>query len=76
MRSGQIERALSEAQIAVSLAPESVQTQTQLGEVLSQLKRPEEARQAFQRALASAQSVHPEFQLGAVPGLREALAKP
>jgi hypothetical protein len=76
MRSGQMQSALSEAQAAVQLAPDSVEAQTQLGEVLSQLKRPGEARQAFQRALASAQSVHPEFQSGAIPGLREALAKP
>ena len=75
MRSGELEQALSEAQTAVRLAPDSVQTQTQLGEVLSQLKRPEEARQAFQGALVSAESVHPEFQSGAIPGLREAIAR-
>jgi hypothetical protein len=76
IRSGQLERALSEAQLAVELAPDSAPAQTQLGEVLSQLKRPEEAHQAFHRALASAQSVHPEFQSGAIAALREALAKP
>jgi hypothetical protein len=75
IRSGQLERALSEARTAVELAPDSVTAQTQLGEVLSQLKRPEEAHQAFQRALASAQSVHPEFQGGAIAGLRDVLAK-
>ncbi len=40
-----------ETEIAVKLAPNSLQTQAQLGFILMQLKRWEEARAALQRAL-------------------------
>ncbi len=63
--------ALAEAEAAVALAPRSVQAQAQLGDILQRLQRPEEARQAFQKALAAAQTVHPEFQSGWIPGLRK-----
>lgn len=68
-----LEKALIEAQTAVSLAPGSVQTHAQLGEVLSRLNRTGEAREALQSALAIAQTHHPEFQSGWIPGLRTAL---
>ena len=76
MQADQLDRALSEAQTAVALYPDSVATQSALGDVLSKLKRTDEARQAFQRALSLAQSVHPEFEAGSIAGLRQALAKP
>ena len=70
-----LDQALSEAQLAVALAPESLQTQAQLGFILLQLKRPEEAHQALQRALTLAETIHPEFQEGWVSGLKGALGK-
>jgi tetratricopeptide (TPR) repeat protein len=70
-----LDQALSEARLAVALAPESLQTQAQLGFILLQLKHPEEAHQALQRALMLAQTIHPEFQEGWVPGLQGALGK-
>jgi hypothetical protein len=63
--------ALVEAQAAVDLAPRSVQAQAELGDVLKRLQRPEEARQAFHRALDAAQTVRPEFQSGWIPGLKK-----
>jgi hypothetical protein len=68
-----LEKALIEAQTAVSLAPGSVQTHAQLGEVLSRLNRTGEAHKALQSALSIAQTRHPEFQSGWIPGLRTAL---
>ena len=63
--------ALAEAEAAVALAPRSVQAQAELGDILRRLQRPEEARQAFQKALAAAQTVHPEFQSGWMPRSEE-----
>jgi 4-amino-4-deoxy-L-arabinose transferase-like glycosyltransferase len=69
------DQALSEAEAAVTLAPNSVQSQAELGEILTRLNRPDQAREAFQRALSIAETAHPEFQSGWVPGLHSALAK-
>jgi Flp pilus assembly protein TadD len=65
-----LEHALVEAQTGVALAPRPVQPQAELGGVLRQLQRPEEARQAFQKAQVAAQTVHPEFQRGWAPELK------
>jgi len=70
-QNNRLEDALAEAEAAVTLAPRSVQAQAQLGDILQRLQRPEEARQAFQKALAAAQTEHPEFQSGWIPGLRK-----
>ena len=70
---GHLEQALSKAQAAVSLAPRSVQTQAELGDILTRLNRSDQANEAFQRALTIAETDHPEFQSGWVPGLRTAL---
>ena len=75
LQSDQSALALSEAQDAVALAPDSVPAQAELGDVLTRLERRSEAQGAYRRALSLAQSVHPEYQSGWVPGLREALAK-
>lgn len=66
-----LDEALSEAQAAVALAPRSVQAQAELGDVLRRLERPEESRQAFQKALDAAQTIHPELQSGWLPGLKK-----
>jgi Dolichyl-phosphate-mannose-protein mannosyltransferase len=72
-QSGHVDQALAEAQIAAALAPDSVQTQAELGSLLMKVKRQDEAHQAIQRALTQATTVHPEMQIGWVPGLRNAL---
>jgi len=72
-QSGHVDQALAEAQIAVALAPDSVQAQAELGSLLVKVKRQDEARQAFQQALTQATTVHPEMQIGWIPGLRNAL---
>ena len=46
-----------------------------LGDVLTELQRPEEARAAYEKALHLAQTVEPEFQVGAIDGLRQKLTK-
>jgi Dolichyl-phosphate-mannose-protein mannosyltransferase len=70
---GHLDQAVAEAQTAVALAPDSVQTQAELGSLLVKIHRPDDARQAFQQALTQATTVHPEMQIGFVPGLRNAL---
>jgi hypothetical protein len=72
-QSGHLDQAFAEAQIAVALAADSVQTQAALGSLLVKLNRPDDARQAFQQALTQATTVHPEMQSGWIPGLRSAL---
>lgn len=69
-RANHLDDALNEAQAAVALAPGSVQAQAEVGGVLRRLGRAEESRLAFQKALQAAQTVHPEFQRGWIPGLK------
>ena len=72
----QLENAISEAQLAVSIAPEAFQTQSALGYLLLQAKRQDEARQHLQKALALAETLHPEFRdEWTIPGLKAALAQ-
>ena len=75
VQAGQTEQALVEAQLAVQLAPDSVQTQAELGDVLMKLNRRDEAHAAFQRALNLAGTVRPDFQKGWIPGLHASLAQ-
>jgi hypothetical protein len=67
-----LDETLLEAQAAATLAPRSVQAQAALADVLGQLNRTYEARQAYQKALDAAESIHPEFQSGWIPGLKHA----
>jgi tetratricopeptide (TPR) repeat protein len=67
------QEALADAQQAVSLAPDAVSPNATLGDVLSQMGRRDEARQSYQRALASARTVEPEFQIGSALGLESKL---
>ena len=70
----QSDEALVEAQRAVALAPDSVTTQAALGDVLTALNRPDEARPIYQRALELAKTVEPEFQVSWIPTLETKLA--
>ena len=75
-KQNRLDQALSEAQLAVALAPDSIQTQSLLGYLLLKLKRPDEAREHLQKALALAETVHPEFRdEWTIPGLKGALGQ-
>ena len=70
---GQIDQALADAENAVRLAPDSVRTQGELGQILMKLNRPGDARPHFEQALTAATTIRPEFQVGWVAGLRAEL---
>ena len=70
----QAEQALSEAQAAVALAPESVQTRMTLGDALAAAGRPAEARAEYEKALRLAKTIEPEFQVLSVPDIERKLA--
>jgi 4-amino-4-deoxy-L-arabinose transferase-like glycosyltransferase len=75
-RAGNMDQALAEAQTAVQLAPDSLQTQARLGFVLLKLGRRGEGRQALQRALTIAQTIKPELQSSwTVASVRAALGQ-
>jgi 4-amino-4-deoxy-L-arabinose transferase-like glycosyltransferase len=69
----QLNEALAEAQTAVALAPDSVTTQSALGDALTALSRTDEARPVYRRALELARTVEPEFQLSRIPTLETKL---
>ena len=66
-------QALTEAQSAVALAPADVTAEAVLGDVYSALRRPVEAKSAYQRALDLAQTHYPEFQRDWVAALQDKL---
>lgn len=70
----QFESALSEAQSAVSLAPNSVDTQLILGDVLAAMGQPDPARSAYTKALELSQTIEPDFQIRRLPGIQQRLA--
>jgi 4-amino-4-deoxy-L-arabinose transferase-like glycosyltransferase len=70
----QIKEALVEAQTAVALAPEAVQPQMLLGDVLRAMGQPEQARSAYEKALLLAKTIEPEFQVRSIPGIEQSLA--
>ena len=72
---GKLNEALAEAQAAVAIAPTDVFSQFVLGDALGRLKRKDESKQAFQRALNLAQTIYPEYQAAWVPYLKKQLAK-
>jgi hypothetical protein len=71
---GKLNAALIEAQRAVELAPNAVAANIVLGDVWAAFNRKDEARAAYERALASAQTIHPEFQVGHIAGIQKKLA--
>jgi Flp pilus assembly protein TadD len=74
LAAGQAEQALSEAQAAVALAPEAVQTRLMLGDVLAASGRREEALAEYEQALSLAKTIEPEFQVRSVPDIERKLA--
>lgn len=70
---GQTEAALSEAQAAAELAPESASVRMTLGDVLTKLGKTEEARAQYEQALRLAKNIEPEFQSFAISALEQKL---
>jgi len=70
------DEALDEAKLATQLAPENIDALTAQGDALSGLHRTPEAKAAYASALHSAQTIEPEFQSGAVPGLEAKINAP
>ncbi len=65
----QLDQALQEAQAAVALSPDSIQSQLALGDVLLAMDQPEQARANYEKALALAKTIEPEFQTRSLPGI-------
>ena len=67
----QVNQALLEAQTSVSLSPDiCAGCQEVLGDVLMKLNRKEEARAAYQKGLAEARAIYPEFQDSEIQSLQ------
>jgi 4-amino-4-deoxy-L-arabinose transferase-like glycosyltransferase len=69
----QPEQALAEAQAAVTLAPNAVQTQMMLGDVFGVMGQTEQARAAYEKALVLANTIEPEFQIRSIPSIEQKL---
>ncbi len=67
------DEALIEAQRAVELAPNAVAPNVVLGDILTALNRKDQARAAYENALKSAQTIHPEFQVGSAAEIQKKL---
>jgi 4-amino-4-deoxy-L-arabinose transferase-like glycosyltransferase len=69
----QLDHALQEAQAAVALAPEAIQTQLALGDILLEMGQPQQARASFEKALDLAKKIEPEFQTRSLPEIEQRL---
>ena len=69
----QLDAALKEAQAAVALAPDAIQTQLALGDILRDLGQPQQARANYEKALELAKTIEPEFQIRSVPDIKQRL---
>jgi len=69
----QLDQALAEAQTAVALAPDGMQSQMALGRVLTAMHRGAEARTAYQKALAIARTMEPSAQDTWIPDIQRHL---
>ncbi len=71
----QFDQALQEAEAAVALAPDSIQTQLALGDILREMGQPQQARPLYEKALALAKTIEPEFQIRSVPEIEQRIAE-
>jgi len=69
----QLDQALQEAQAAVALAPDSIRTQLALGDILLEMSQPQQASASYEKALALAKTIEPEFQIRSVPDIEQRL---
>jgi 4-amino-4-deoxy-L-arabinose transferase-like glycosyltransferase len=66
-------QALVEAQAAVRLAPNAVDTQMMLGDVLAEMGQADQARSAYEKALELAKTIEPDFQIRSLPNIERKL---
>ena len=69
----QLDRALQEAQAAAALAPEAVDIQLALGDILLAMGQPQPARASYEKALELAKKIEPEFQTRSLPAIEQRL---
>ena len=69
----QLDAALQQAQAAAALAPNAIQTQLAVGDILRGLGQPAEARLRYEKALELAKTIEPEFQIRSVPNIEQRL---
>ena len=69
----QLDQALQEARAAVALAPNAIQTQLALGDVLLAMGESQQARACYEKALQLAKTIEPEFQIRSVPDIEQRL---
>jgi hypothetical protein len=74
LRAKHLPQALAAAQQAVALAPNLVNPQVALGDVLDAMHRAKDARACYRRALTLAQTVEPQLQAAWIPVLKAKLA--
>jgi Flp pilus assembly protein TadD len=72
---GKADQALPLAREAVALDPDEIISQTALGDITAALGQKDDARQAWQTALASARRLEPEAQPSYIPDLEKKLRK-
>jgi Tfp pilus assembly protein PilF len=75
LAAGKPEQALALAREAVAIDPTEIISQTALGDVASALGQKEQARQAYQAAIASARHLEPDAQPSYIPDLEKKLRK-
>ncbi len=69
----QLDNALQEARAAVALAPDAIQTQLALGDILLEMGQPQQARASYEKALELAKTIEPEFQIRSLPDIEQRL---
>lgn len=75
MGKGQMAEAMAMAREAAAIDPEGVAGQTALGDIAAAMGQKDEARKAWQAAIASAKQMAPDAQVSFVPELEEKLKK-
>jgi hypothetical protein len=69
----QLDQALQEAQTAIAWAPDSIQTQLALGDILLEMGQAQQARARFEKALELAKTIEPQFQIRSIPNIEQRL---
>jgi hypothetical protein len=75
LAAGKAQEALALAKEAVAIDPDEITSQTALGDIAASLGQKEQARQAWQAAMASAMQLEPPAQVSYVPDLEQKLKK-
>lgn len=75
LQKGKTEEALAMAREAAAIDPGDMTSQSALGNIALALGKKDEARSAFQAALAAAKQLEPDVQPGYVPNLEKKLGK-